>query len=63
MKSKKRVLSPVAADIIGMSNSGLCKMRKRGEGPKYYKIGGRFFYDLDDLNMWIEAQAVDPEAA
>jgi hypothetical protein len=29
-------------------------MRTYGGGPRYLKLGGRIFYDLRDLDRWVE---------
>jgi len=60
-KTKTRVSATNAAEILGLDTSTLCVMRKQGRGPKYYKFGARYFYNLADLNDWIESCAVDPE--
>ena len=62
-KSKVRIPAAKAAEILGLEISTLCVMRKQGRGPKYYKFGKRYFYNISDLNDWIESCAVDPEAA
>jgi hypothetical protein len=30
----------------------LCRERALGEGPPFYRIGGRIFYDRDELDAW-----------
>jgi len=43
-----------AAFYLGLSVSTLAKMRMRGDGPPYIKLGQRAVaYDLEDLNEWI----------
>ena len=43
-----------AANFLGMSSSTLAKMRMRGDGPPYAKLGKRIvLYDLIDLENWI----------
>lgn len=59
----QRVSSPKAAAYIGVTNAHLCNMRKDGRGPKFYRYGKRYYYAIKDLEEWVEAQAVDPEAA
>ena len=61
-KIQTRVSSAKAAEIVGLTNACLCIMRKQGRGPKYYKFGNRYYYDLSELRDWIAARAVDPEA-
>ena len=31
-------------------------------GPTYYKIGGRYRYDVVDLDSWVEARRVESDA-
>jgi predicted DNA-binding transcriptional regulator AlpA len=43
-----------AADRSGISVSTLAKMRMRGDGPPYSKLGDRIVvYDLGDLEHWV----------
>lgn len=37
--------------------------RYRGVGPKYVKIGRKVFYRRTDLDDWLNAQSVDPQAS
>ena len=47
----RRLRTPEAAEYLGLSPSTLCKMRLRGDGPRYVKLGIRAVaYDLPDLN-------------
>ena len=62
-KIQTRVSSAKAAEIVGLTNACLCVMRKQCRGPKYYKFGKRYFYNLSDLHGWIDARAVDPSQA
>ena len=41
-----------AAFYIGLSASGLEKMRRKGNGPKYRHHGRHIRYHLDDLDTW-----------
>jgi len=46
-----------AAEIIGKSEHWLWLKRKSGgDGPSWYKIGGRFMYLKSELEAWIRAQ-------
>jgi predicted DNA-binding transcriptional regulator AlpA len=44
-----------AAKLIGLSQSTLNKLRIRGTGPRFCKLGRRVGYDPDDLRRWVEA--------
>ena len=61
-KIQTRVSSAKAAEIVGLTNACLCIMRKQGRGPKFYKFGARYYYNITELHEWIDARAVDPEA-
>ena len=46
----------LAAAYLTMSTSTLGRMRRRGHGPRYYKLGKRgVAYKQDDLDDWIES--------
>ena len=60
-----RKLSPFlttehAAFYIGLSVSGLEKMRRRGRGPKFRHHGRSVRYHIDDLDSWSQARDVLP---
>ncbi len=42
------------ATICGISVSTLNKLRVRGGGPAYYKVGRRVLYDPDDYARWLK---------
>lgn len=45
------------AQITGLSQSTLAKMRLRGDGPPYIKLGPRrVAYSTRDLNSWLDAR-------
>jgi len=47
---------PQAAEYIGLSQSTLAKMRLRGDGPPYLKLGGKIVvYDIQDIETWLLA--------
>lgn len=44
-----------AAERLGLSVSTLAKMRVRGDGPVFVKLGGKkVAYAETDLNEWIQ---------
>jgi hypothetical protein len=43
-----------AASRVGLSVSTLAKLRLRGGGPAYCKLGRRVIYRPDDLEAWLE---------
>ncbi len=54
-----------AASRIGRSVETLRYWRKRGEGPKTFRLGRRVVVAEEDLNAWIDAQraAGEPRGA
>jgi predicted DNA-binding transcriptional regulator AlpA len=52
----RRVLRPLdAATYLGLAAGTLAKMRVRGQGPRFIRLGSRLVgYDLHDLDEWIE---------
>jgi predicted DNA-binding transcriptional regulator AlpA len=56
----RRILrTPAAAEYVGLRPPTLEKLRVRGEGPKFVKLGTRTVgYDIADLDDWIEKRKV-----
>lgn len=48
----------VAATLTGISVSSLQKMRGRGDGPRYAKMGNRVRYRVADLETYVAASVV-----
>ena len=49
--------APVAAEYLGLSASTLAKMRLRGDGPLYSKLGPRIVvYSIRDLEVYVAAR-------
>jgi hypothetical protein len=59
----KLLLPETVSDRIGLAVSTLAKMRLRGDGPPYKRIGGRVMYPEDLLDHWIDAQPVQHSTA
>lgn len=54
MTTRQRLRPAEAATFLGFSQSTLAKMRLRGDGPPYSKLGKRIVvYDLADLESWV----------
>ena len=52
--AKKFVAPKEAARIIGTSLDWITRARaKKGNGPPFYKIGGRVKYEEGELNDWL----------
>ena len=51
--NNRMLRTPEAAMYLGVSPSTLCKMRLRGDGPRYSKLGSRIVvYGIADLNAY-----------
>ena len=54
--------TPATAQRLGLTPQTLTAYRCERRGPRYYKIGRRCLYKREDLEGFIEAQAVEPES-
>jgi predicted DNA-binding transcriptional regulator AlpA len=41
-----------AALHVGLARQTLAKLRVKGGGPRYLKVGARVFYPLSELDQW-----------
>ena len=41
------------ADFLGCSESWLNKVRWKGDGPHYVKMGRKVMYRIDDVQAWL----------
>jgi predicted DNA-binding transcriptional regulator AlpA len=57
LDSQRSVRTPEAAAILGLSKSTLEKLRLRGNGPKYAKLGRICVYSPRDLEAWVVARS------
>lgn len=60
---KRFITPPEAAEYLGCGLSTLGIHRMNGTGPKYIKWGVNVRYDVRDLDDWMDAHRVIPEAA
>lgn len=51
-----RLSSTQAATYIGIADPTLRIWRSRGKGPDFYRIGGRVYYDMADIQRWLSLQ-------
>ena len=57
IRNAKKLRAPAAAEYLGLSPSTLAKMRLRGDGPAYSKVGPRIVvYDLADLDSYVASR-------
>lgn len=54
---KRKLNNAEAASFLNVSESYLNRLRVRGGGPKFSKIGSRVLYDLTELQAWFEARS------
>lgn len=47
-----------AATYLGISADYLFRLRSRGEGPRFARLGRRVLYRRFDLDRWVEANVV-----
>jgi len=57
MQSKRVLRTDAAAEYVALKPSTLEKMRVRGDGPRFIKLGSRAVgYLLADLDAWLDRQ-------
>jgi hypothetical protein len=52
----------IAAEIAHASASLMKKLRRAGEGPAYFKIGSRVWYQVGDVRAWLKSRRVSSMA-
>ena len=52
----KVVTTKIAAQLVGLSESTLAKLRLNGNGPVYCKLGRRVVYRPADLEEWLQTR-------
>jgi hypothetical protein len=51
-----------AADYLGLKVQTMRNYRGTRRGPAYHKLGSRVIYRLTDLENYLQARRIDPEA-
>jgi len=46
-----------AAALPGITKQALAGWRFEAKGPRYYKVGRKVLYDLDEVFAWVESTA------
>lgn len=59
---KTYVDQPGLASILNNTVKCLAAWRTRGYGPRYHRIGGKVWFDLDDVVAFINGTKIDPAA-
>jgi predicted DNA-binding transcriptional regulator AlpA len=53
-----------AAQVLGLAERTLERMRQRGDGPPFTRLSRRLVvYDAADLLAWLHARRVEPHEA
>ncbi len=53
---EQRVKVEGAAEITGVPVGTLRFWRATNQGPRSYVVGRRLWYDIDDLQAWLDAE-------
>ena len=61
-QSRNYVLGDQELEVIG-DREKLAQWRHKGIGPAYYKLGRKIIYRGAGLNVWAEANRVEPGKA
>jgi len=57
--SIRKALTPKDCEsIYGLNVGTLCNMRFNKIGPKYYKLGKKVLYRVDDIEKWLAENVV-----
>lgn len=59
MTNKQKLNTEEAAAYLGIRPNTLEVWRCKHKGPRYSKLGARVLYDLDDLEAFFTARAVE----
>lgn len=46
-----------AAKYAGTTPGNLAQLRYQGRGPKFYKVGRKVMYRIEDLTAWLTGDA------
>lgn len=62
MQESELLTTAEAATYLRLKPQTLTKWRSHGKGPYFVRIGGNVFYRLAELDQYVEAGIVAPEA-
>ena len=62
MELSKALNTRQAAELLGRTQQTLAEWRWHSKGPAYFVMGGRIHYKAEDLQTYMDAHRVDPEA-
>lgn len=52
----ERLALRAASQYVGIPENTLRWWRQSDTGPRSYALGGKVFYDIADLDQWVEEQ-------
>jgi hypothetical protein len=50
-------------DLLGVGKSATAAWRRNGTGPTWFRLQGRPYYKISDIEAWIESNRVETTAA
>lgn len=56
MSPKMIARTDIEKIIIGLKPKTLANLNSLGKGPKYFKIGHKVYYDVEDLMAWAKTR-------
>lgn len=56
---QKRALTPEGvSEVYQIPKGTLANLRSQKRGPRYYKVGRRVIYFIEDVERWLKAEPV-----
>lgn len=52
----KLLNTKAVAELTGLKRSTLIGLRRRGDGPNATQIGREYFYDQNEVEIWLKAK-------
>lgn len=62
MEQTQLLTTPEAATYMRLKPQTLAKWRSHGKGPAFVQLGGKVFYRVAELDAYVEAGIITPEA-
>lgn len=48
--------------LLSIGKSASATMRRTGRGPAWFRLNGRPYYKISDIEAWVETNRVEPIA-